>query len=294
MKIALNVFFSKRSPTIPIISSRGCPFHCSFCASYLTEGRTFRSRSPEHVLDEIEFLAKEYGVNEIQFWDSNCIYDNDRMIKICKGILDRKLDIAWSCPNGIRITSIQPEVAEWMGKSGCHLVFLGIESGSERIQKQIKKALPLKIIPEKIALLRKNGINIGGFFMFGFPGETREDINKTINLIDSLDIDTAQLSIFVPLPGSEIFHELRTSRTFQYTDAHFDKTINTFTEIEPHDLLNLVSKTLYRFMLNPKRIIFLLRNLNTWQKWIYLFRSFVNRSSHIVSLKLNNMKTSKK
>ena len=182
MHVPFNLFYSQRHPIVGISTARGCTSHCTFCAIHLIEGRRYRARSAEHVLEEMELLVRKYGVREIQLLDSNCIQDKARMIRISQGILERKLDIAWSCPNGIKANSVDEELAEWMGRSGCHFVFLGIESGSPRIQKSIRKGLKLTELPGKIEILKRNGINVGGFFMIGFPGETRDDIAQTISV----------------------------------------------------------------------------------------------------------------
>jgi len=274
MHIPFNLFYSKRHPIVGISTARGCTSHCTFCAIHLIEGRHYRARSAEHVLDEMELLVRKHGVHEIQLLDSNCIQDKARMIRICQGIIERKLHIAWSCPNGIKAESLDEELAEWMGKSGCHFVFLGIESGSPRIQKLIRKGLNLAHLPEKIAILKRNGINVGGFFMIGFPGETREEISQTVNLALSLDIDVAALSVLVPLPGSDIYEQLSPDIAGRFTDCVFQNAVNNLTEVSPQELHAIAGRTFIRLSLKPSRVLFCLKNLNTLHKWVHLGASF--------------------
>ncbi|MEN6437229.1 MAG: radical SAM protein [Syntrophobacter sp.] len=274
MHIPFNLFYSKRHPIVGISTARGCTSHCTFCAIHLIEGRRYRARSAEHVLDEMELLVRKHGVREIQLLDSNCIQDKTRMISICKGIIDRKLEIAWSCPNGIKAGSVDEELAKWMGRSGCHFVFLGIESGSPRIQKLIRKGLNLAHLPEKIAILKRNGINVGGFFMFGFPGETRDDISRTEELALSLDIDVAAFSVLVPLPGSDIFTKMHPDVASRFTDCVFQNAVNHLAKVPPQELHAIAARTFIRLSLKPSRALFFFKNLNSLHKWVHLGGSF--------------------
>lgn len=271
--VPFNVFYSKRQPIVGITTARGCTSHCTYCSIHLIEGRRYRARSPEHILDEIELLVKRHGVREIQFVDSNCIQDKARMIKICHGIIERKLDIAWSCPNGVKAGSVDDELAGWMSKSGCHFVFLGIETGSPRIQKKIRKGLNLAQLPDKIAILKRNGINVGGFFMIGFPDESREEITNTVNLALSLDIDVAAISVFVPLPGSEIFGQLPSDVTSGYTDCVFQNASNDLSQVSSKELLTIAGRAFIRLSLKPSRALFFLKNLNSLHKWKHIAAS---------------------
>jgi radical SAM superfamily enzyme YgiQ (UPF0313 family) len=213
-------------------------------------------------------------VREIQFVDSNCIQDKSRMIKICQGIIERKLNIAWSCPNGVKAGSLDGELAGWMGKSGCHFVFLGIETGSPRIQNKIRKGLNLAQLPEKIAQLKRNGINVGGFFMIGFPDESREEISQTVNLALSLAIDVAAISVLVPLPGSEIFGQLPPDVTSRYTDCVFQNASNDLSQVTAEELLTVAGRAFIRLSLKPSRALFFLKNLNSVHKWKHIGASF--------------------
>jgi anaerobic magnesium-protoporphyrin IX monomethyl ester cyclase len=205
------------------------------------------------------------------------------MIRICRGIIERKLHIAWSCPNGIKANSLDEELAGWMGRSGCHFVFLGIESGSPQIQKLIRKGLNLAHLPEKIAILKRNGINVGGFFMIGFPGETRGDISQTVNLAISLDIDVAAFSVLVPLPGSDIFEQLHPDVASRFTDCVFQNAVNHLAEVPPQELHAIAGRTFIRMSLNPSRALFFLKNLNSLHKWVHLCASFGRHLRNILS-----------
>ena len=270
MHIPFNLFYSRRHPIVGISTARGCTSHCTFCAIHLIEGRRYRVRSAEHILDEMEMLVRKHGVREIQFLDSNCVQDKDRMIRICKGIMDRKLDIAWSCPNGIKVGSVDEELAKWMGRSGCHFVVLGIESGSPRIQRLIRKGLNLAEIPDKIAVLKRNGINVGGFFMIGFLGETRDDIKQTVSLALALDIDVAAFSVLVPLPGSDIFAQLPPEVAGRFTDCMFQNAVNHLAEVPAQELHAIAARAFIRLNLRPSRALLCFKNMNSLHKLMHL------------------------
>jgi radical SAM superfamily enzyme YgiQ (UPF0313 family) len=282
MRIPFNLFYSRRHPIVGISTARGCTTHCTFCAIHLIEGRRYRSRSADHVLDEMELLVRKHGVREIQILDSNCIQDKARMIRICRGILERRLDISWSCPNGVKAHSVDEELAEWMAKSGCHFVFLGIESGSRRIQKLIRKDLDLDRLPEKIAILKRSGINVGGFFMLGFPGETRDEISETVNLALSLDIDVAALSVLVPLPGSEIFEQLHPDIAGRFADCVFQNAHNDLARVPPQELHAIAGRTFVRLFLKPSRALFFLKSLNSLPKWAHVGSSLARHLGNIL------------
>lgn len=271
--VPFNVFYSKREPIVGITTARGCTSHCSYCAIHLIEGRRYRARSPEHILDEIELLVRQHGVREVQFVDSNCIQDKARMIAICQGIIERKLDIVWSCPNGVKVGSLDDELVGWMARSGCHFVFLGIETGSPRLQKLIRKGLNLESLPEKIAIIKRNGINVGGFFMLGFPDESRAEIDQTVNLALALDIDVAAISVLVPLPGSEIFGQLHPDVAGRFTDCAFQNASNSLSRVSPRELHAIAARAFFRLSLKPSRTLFFLKNLNSRHKWVHLTTS---------------------
>ncbi|MEI8356215.1 MAG: hypothetical protein WCG31_09030 [Deltaproteobacteria bacterium] len=124
-------------------------------------------------------------------------------------------------------------------------------------KREIKKGLNLAQLPEKIALLKRNGINVGGFFMIGFPSETREEIDQTVNLALSLDIDVAAISVFVPLPGSELFEQLPSHITRRFTDCAFQNACNDLSQVSSGELHAIAAKTFFRMGLKPSRTLFL-------------------------------------
>lgn len=201
---------NSRLPYTPIISSRGCPAACTYCSCSLMWGkRNFRARSAENVLKEIELLVSE-GYKEIYFDDDNFAHDKKRAHRILDTMLERKWDLTWSLPNGVALYRLDRSLLKKMKASGCHSLNLPIESGSQRVLKLMKKPLNLKVVPGLIEIMKEFGIYTVGMFMIGTPGETKEDMEKTLELavdLKKLGLDYVEFFITIPLPGTQIYEE---------------------------------------------------------------------------------------
>ncbi len=164
-----------------MITSRGCPYSCIFCSIHLSMGKKWRSRSPENVIKEIEELVSKYGIEEINFEDDNMSLNRQRMEKICDMVIDRKINIKWNCPNGLRADTLDELLLRKMKAAGCTGIFVAAESGvQEVVDKIVGKGLDLKKVENAVLLCKKVGISVGVFFVLGLPGEKKDDMKKTI------------------------------------------------------------------------------------------------------------------
>lgn len=191
---------AKKHPAFHMMSSRGCPHNCSFCSNKIMHRQILRTHSPERVVDEMELLIDKYGAKEIHFWDDNLALKKDRILKICKLIRERNIDIPWNCES--RVDTIDPERLNAMKKAGCYQIGYGLESGSDRILKLTNKDITTDLIRKVIKWTNDAGIESRGYFMFGFVGETYEEMKQTLKFCKSLDLDYASFATLVPLPGS--------------------------------------------------------------------------------------------
>ena len=234
----IHGFQLKRTPYTTMITSRGCPNRCVFCAIHSIWGRKWRPRNPIRVVDEIEHLVKEYGIREIHFEDDNISLNKTRMAKICDEIVNRKLDISWATPNGISVNTLDRDLIAKMKKSGCYRLFLAIESGNQYVLDHIiKKGLSLDKVKSVNSVLKEFHIEVNGCFVIGLPGETRENIQDTIDLAKRLDLDTVGFSIATPYPGSELYDIWKDKMSndfskFRLNIAHIDTDSLTSREIE--------------------------------------------------------------
>jgi magnesium-protoporphyrin IX monomethyl ester (oxidative) cyclase len=168
-------------PWVAMITSRGCPYDCVFCSVHIVMGKQWRFRSPTNVVDEIEQLVNTYKIKQVDFWDDNMALDKKRMANICDLIVERGLDIEWYTPNGIRADTLDMPLLTKMRASGCKKIRLAPESGVQRVVDDvIGKKQDLKAVENAIINARKLGIKVGCFFVLGLIGETKQDIEQTI------------------------------------------------------------------------------------------------------------------
>ena len=208
-RIALPMGYNLRSNrALPIVTSRGCPCRCTFCSSTHHWGKAYRARSPENVLAEMEWLVSSFGVQELKFQDDNLTADRKRAKAIFQGMTRFNPRLHWNTPNGIAVWTLDDELMGLMRKSGCYEITLAIESGDQEVlTKLIRKPLKLEKVEEVNRLARKHGISRIGYFIIGFPGETRAQIERTVQFNRKLKLDGHGIFIYNPLPGSELYEE---------------------------------------------------------------------------------------
>jgi len=199
----------KNFPVAPVITTRGCPYECTFCASPSFYDRKIRFRSPENVIQEIKYLVDQFGIREIHFEDDNLTIRRGHIDKICELIITTGIEISWACPNGIRADKVDADLISKMKESGCYYFAYGVESADQQILSNIKKQVKIETIEKSIDLASKAGISCQGFFIFGLPGETEETLNKSIHFAKRSKLARAQFLILDVLPGSELWDTLK-------------------------------------------------------------------------------------
>ncbi|MDI6736613.1 MAG: radical SAM protein [bacterium] len=197
----LSAPLSIHSVEASIITSRGCPYNCIFCDRSVF-GRKYRYHSAEYVLEMFRILTKEYYVKHVYIYDDTFTTAKERLYKICNYLIKEKTRISWTCQSTVHIDY---ETLKLMKTAGCWQVGFGIESGSERILKVLKKSQTIEQVKKAVWLAHKVGLKIRGLFIIGSPTETREDIMKSIALSKELPLDDLQMLNFTPFPGTEIY-----------------------------------------------------------------------------------------
>jgi radical SAM superfamily enzyme YgiQ (UPF0313 family) len=190
---------------VPILSSRGCPYQCTYCHNIF--GKKFRARSAENVATEIELLRNNYGVREIEFLDDSFNMDKSRAQRIFNLLIARGVKVRICFSNGIRLDRVDDELLGLMKRAGTYRINYGIESASKRVQQIMKKNLDIDIAHAVIDKTVERGILCGGFFMFGFPTETEDEVMQSIDFAVASRLHTAVFSIVTPFPSTEMYRQ---------------------------------------------------------------------------------------
>jgi len=239
-----------------IISSRGCPYGCTFCSTCRYWERRWRARSPENIVEEMVFLIDKYSVNNIRFWDDHFTLDKQRAVDICKEIIKKELHkkITWS--TSLRVDCLDEKTIRWMKKAGCNKLLFGVESGSPTILKNIQKGFTVNDIRKAFDLCHKYNMKTNASIMVGNPGETKETIDETISLLKEIKPDNKIRggSILWVFPNTDIYVDFKKAN---YIDDNFwlkDNQMPYYTlEHNFEELLLLSNRLTFGLMTNREK-----------------------------------------
>jgi radical SAM superfamily enzyme YgiQ (UPF0313 family) len=189
--------------SVSLMASRGCPFSCSFCDVFVTQGKKLRLRSPEHIISEIELNLRKYKIMDYYFKDSTFTLNRKWVIRLCENILASGLRITWSC--NTRADLIDEELLAIMSKAGCKLIAFGFESADDEVLAKMNKKTSYEIYHGAIEQCQKHGIKVYGFFMIGNFGESIEKAQKTLDFALKENINWASFSPVTAYPGTELY-----------------------------------------------------------------------------------------
>lgn len=220
---------SFQNRAVSMVTSRGCPFNCCFCSVHLHMGQGFRAHSAKYVLDHIQYVVDNYKVKNIFFEDDNLTLDLKRFEAICDGIIERKIKIGWETPNGVRADRLTLELLWKMKQSGCKSVFVGVESGDQQIlDKVVCKSLDLNRVVEFAKNSHEIGLKTGAFYIIGFPGETKQNMQRTVDFaLEMKRKYDVGMHLFAATPnyGTKLYEECKAKG---YIDA--DLSWNSFAQ----------------------------------------------------------------
>jgi len=271
-----GVIFRNR-PVAPIMATRGCPFSCTFCAGWTISGKKIRRRNIDHVLAEIELLYKKYGIREIHFLDDNFTLDRRYVENFCLRLLEKNFKISWCCPNGVRLDTLNENILRLMKRAGCYYVSVGIESGSDRVLKLMKKGTTTGKIRKLVRMVNRAGMPINGFFILGFPGESKKEIMQTIRFAKNLELTRAAFYNYLPLPRTESYENLIASDELNAGEINWNSLFQADVPWSPKGVTRQQLKILQRrahleFYLRPVIIWRLLKEIKTWEQFRYILR----------------------
>jgi radical SAM superfamily enzyme YgiQ (UPF0313 family) len=257
-------------PSATMITSRGCPNRCTFCASEVTLGHPFRAHSPAYVLREIEHLVDTYGIRHVIFVDDTFTMHKKRCAEICRRIIARGLDIKWYC--FARVNTMDEDLLKLMRRAGCYSVLFGVESADQRILKEMKKGITVEQARKAIRLANRAGLKTLASFIFGSPGETHETIEKTIRFALETNPTIASFNRMVPYPGTELYRTAYVPRYGEVADWNqFVPKADDVIEITEHlsaaDIQRATVEAFRRFYLRPRQMMRVMSNVRSFAEF---------------------------
>jgi anaerobic magnesium-protoporphyrin IX monomethyl ester cyclase len=272
--------FPKSRRAVQFITERGCPYQCSYCHEIHT--KKFRGMAAETVLDQIEWLVREYGVGELMVVDDIFNFDLERAKEICRGIIKRKLRVHLQFPNGVRGDRFDEELMALMKEAGTHYLAIAIETVSEKFQKLVRKNLKADRARDAVEWAKKHGIEVSGFFMIGFPGETAEEVRATLNFAVQAPFDSIFVSLVAPFKGTKLRTDMIAGR-FGEISAEGQAGLDTLFPVVhnqalPRELLIKMQRDAYwRFYTKPRSVVNLARKLTNYRNAVKITRAISRR-----------------
>lgn len=205
--------WTRRTPSAPLITSRGCAYECSFCSKDIFERRVTR-RSAANVLEEVDLLVKKYGIRQLDILDDNFIFDRARAEAILDGLIERGYGLALNLQGGIRSEVVDGALLDKMKRAGVYKLAFGIESADETVLRIARKRLDLGRLEKAALLAKEKGFIVCGFFIIGLPGETEEAFNRTVAFARRLDLDIANFCMATPFIGTELYRMIEKDGRF--------------------------------------------------------------------------------
>ncbi len=253
-------FFGSRTSATTIVSSRGCPMRCEFCASAALHGHRLRTHSAERVVAEMLHVHERYGSDIIAFVDDTFTYDRRRVEKICHLLIESDVNITWGC--SARVDTVDKDLLELMKEAGCSTLFFGVESGSQEILDNVNKGFTVEQTKRVFEICKDIGIITVASAVVGLPGETHKSAKRTIKFLKELDPDYAIVSVATPYPGTKFYE--RAEKEGLIEEKSWDKftlmdpVIRT-TELTPNEVKKYQKRAMIEFYMRPKYLIRMLR-----------------------------------
>lgn len=245
--------------------ARGCPFHCFFCLATPVSGAKVRTRSPENIVAELKECVEKYNIKNFLFWSDIFNFNREWTLELCQKIIESGLKITWS--SNTRADTMDDEMAKMMYKSGCRLVSIGVESGSQKMLDNIGKKITLDDIRNTVKILKKNKIKIYNYFVIGLPWETEETVEETIKFAIELDSNFISFYTATPLPGTKYFAYAMLNKLVEgnldFRSAYYEPVVRS-EHLSKERIFELHKQAVKRFYLRPKFILKTLLSLRSF------------------------------
>lgn len=243
-------------PTGTMISGRGCPYQCSFCSSAAMHGKKLRMRSAKNVVDEMEHLSNDHHTKMIAFMDDTFTVNKKRVEEICDEIKKRNLDVFWGCTT--RVDTLSHRMLQKMSDSGCITLFMGVESADQQILDNVNKKITINKVKNAFELARNYDIRTIASVVLGMPGDSKENILKTIKFVKNLNPNYAIFSLATPYPGTSFYKQAVSENLIKVNDwskyTLLNPVIDTM-DCSLEELKNLQRKAFRSFYLRPSYLL---------------------------------------
>jgi radical SAM superfamily enzyme YgiQ (UPF0313 family) len=274
----LPIFNYPKAPNTSCISSRGCPYACSYCDRSVF-GRSFRYNSAEYLYEHLRYLRARFGIRHVNFYDDQFTFNRARVEAFCTMMIDRPLGMTFNC--AVRAEHIDPALLRLMKKAGCWMASLGIETGDPELLAQHRQNPDLEMLAEKIRMIKGAGIRTKGLLMMGLPGESETSIRRSMDYVFSLPVDDFNLAKFTPFPGSPLYETIHELGSF---DEDWEKMDCMQFQFIPHGMtrerLEVLFQEFYkRHFMRPQVLLgygaMLWRSPDSWRRFVANLGDFV-------------------
>jgi radical SAM superfamily enzyme YgiQ (UPF0313 family) len=208
----LPIFNYPRIPNSSCVSSRGCPYACSYCDRSVF-GRSFRYNSAAYMLKHVRHLREQYGVRHINFYDDQFTFHRQRIEEFATGMMEANLGMTYNC--AARAEHLDPGLLRLMKQSGCWMISLGIETGDPELLARHRSRADLDLLRDRVRMIQQARIRVKGLLMLALPGETPESVRRSMDYVRSLRLDDFNLTKFTPFPGAPLYEHIRDLGTFE-------------------------------------------------------------------------------
>lgn len=274
----LPIFNYPKTPNTSCLSSRGCPYACSYCDRSVFRS-SYRYNSAEYLYEHLKYLRERFGIRHVNFYDDQFTFNRKRVEDFARLMTDRPLGMTFNC--AVRAEHLDRDLLQAMKGAGCWMISLGIETGDEDLLARHRKNANLDLLAERIHWIKKAGIRVKGLMMIGLPGETEASIRKSMEYVFSLPIDDINVSKFTPFPGTPLYKEIREWGTFDEDWERMDCMHFLFV---PHGMtrerLEELFQTFYkRHFLRPRTlwnyVAMLWRSPDSWRRFLGNLTAFL-------------------
>jgi len=216
----LPIFNYPSVPNASCISSRGCPYSCTYCDRSVFR-KSFRFNSAEYLFKHVTYLKRRFGTRHINFYDDQFTFHRKRVVRFCELMVHNRVGITFNC--AARAEHLDADLLEKMKNAGCWMISLGIETGDQKLLARHRQNADLEMLRRKVHMIKKAGIRVKGLFMIGLPGETEKSIQNSRSYMFSLPLDDFNLAKFTPFPGSPVYREIKENPFLGTFDENWEK-----------------------------------------------------------------------